>query len=52
MQKFKWFDHYGEKVELTYKGESTFKTKAGAFVSIIIYLILMIYLGYKLSVMI
>lgn len=52
MRTFKGYDVYGEKVELTYKGEGTFKTKAGGFISIFLNIILLCYLGYKISVMV
>lgn len=39
--KFKEFDIYGEQIGLTYKGESTFKTTAGAVVSSIVLIVML-----------
>ena len=39
--KFKEFDIYGEQIGLTYKGESTFKTTAGAVVSSAVLLVML-----------
>ena len=52
MKTLKGFDSYGEKVELTYKGEGTFKTKAGGVISLILNCILFAYLAFKIYILI
>jgi hypothetical protein len=50
-KSFKSVDLYGEKIELTYKGEGTYKTNIGAFVSLVLIFILGAYLIYRALVM-
>ena len=45
------FDLFSQKIQLTYKGESSFSTFLGGFVSIIIFTIVGIYSGFLLQVM-
>jgi hypothetical protein len=45
--KFKGLDIYGESVSLTYKGDSVYKTKFGAFITFIIYLTVISFGAYR-----
>ena len=49
--KLKGFDIYGEQINLTYKGEDSFKTMPGALVSILIITLLTAYSGYRIFVL-
>ncbi len=45
--KFKEIDLYGESVSLTYKGEQSYKTMPGAFVSVIVLLTMIAFSTYR-----
>ena len=40
-------DVFGERVEFTFKGKRTYQTSIGAFFSILIKVILMLFIGYE-----
>lgn len=50
--KFKEFDIYGEQIGLTYKGETTFKTTAGATVSLIVTLVMLAFTVYRFLILV
>ena len=43
LERFKWWDSYGEPISLTYKGEESYKTIPGAIISYIVTIILILY---------
>ena len=45
----KSLDHYGHVVGVNYQGNSAYQTKAGAFVSIVNLLIILLYVTVKLD---
>lgn len=47
---YRSFDVFGERVELTFKGKRSYQTDIGAFVSILIKLVLTIFIFYELYV--
>lgn len=49
---FKSFDIYGEKISLTYKGEDSFKTFPGAFASILVISIVLVFGVYRSFIMV
>ena len=46
-RKFKQIDIYGQSVNLTYKGEESFKTFIGAFATFIVVTVLIAYGSYR-----
>ena len=44
---FRSFDKFGEPVKVLYKGEDIYKTKMGALFSLILYSLVLVYMGMK-----
>jgi hypothetical protein len=47
---WKSHDMYGRKVELTFKGKDTYKTSVGAFVSLSVKVVILIFIIYEIYV--
>jgi len=50
--KFKEIDLYGEQVSLTYKGDQSYKTIPGAFVSVVVLLTIIAFSTYRFIIFI